>query len=164
MILGRSRPLSLSELLMHILPAIALALSLASVMSGCGVRQFGAKLNPNAPATASGLSNFGPFYSAGQGNGTMSASSCAPGPGHHPCARVRASVGMPYQFDVNPNGVQGPVTVGATYSAPAAYAGIAGSPAGEGAGKTKASANKPRAENRDLHMLQRANTQSDQAF
>jgi len=153
--------MTLSEIAFRTLPAIALALSLMTIMSGCGVRQFGANVTPPAPAT--GLSSFGPFYSAGQGNGTMSASACAPGVGHHPCARVRASVGMPFQFDVNPNTVQGPITAGTTYSAPAVYSGIAG-PLGQGAGKTKASANMPRVENRDLHILQSQPNGPSQTF
>jgi hypothetical protein len=152
--------MSLQEIAFRILPAVALALSLMTVMSGCGVRQFGANIKP---APAGGLTNFGPFYSAGQGNGTMSASSCASGSGHHPCARVRASVGMPYQFDVNPNSVQGPITAGVSYSAPAAYSGIAG-PNGTGAGKTKASANMPRVENRDLHLIEQQTPSPPQAF
>ncbi len=140
---------------------LLLATLLLGLGSGCGVRQFGGKINPAAPTSEA---VFGPFYSAGQGSGTMSASSCAPGSGHHPCARMRASVGMPYQFDVNPNTVQGPVRVGTTYSVPATYTGIAGSPAGEGAGKTKASANMPRVENRDLHLLQKQSVPPAQSF
>lgn len=153
--------MSVSEIAFRILPAVALALSLMTVMSSCGVRQFGANMKPALSPSA--LTDFGPFYSAGQGNGTMSATSCASGPGHHPCARVRASVGMPFQFDVNPNSVQGPVTTGVSYSAPAAYSGIAG-PAGLGAGKTKASADMPRVENRDLHLIQKQAALPDQAF
>jgi hypothetical protein len=156
----RSRSLSLSEMFFKTLPAIALLLSLASVMSGCGVRQFGAKI---APPAANGLNGFGPFYSSGQGSGTMSASSCASGSGHHPCARVRASIGIPYQFDVNPNNLQGPVVTGTTFSAPAPYAGIAGAN-GKGAGRTKASADKPRVENRDLHILKGQSAPSEQVF
>lgn len=157
MYVGRPRPLGLSDILIRALPAVALALSVASVLSGCGVRQFGANLS--GPQTASGLLGFGPFYSSGQGPGTMSASSCAPGPGHHPCARVRASIGMPYQFDVNPNSIQGAITSGVSYGAPGTpYAGIAG------AGMTKASSNMPRMENRDLHLMQSQTTQPAQSF
>lgn len=165
MILSRSnrmRPMSFTEILIRALPVVALALSLASVMSGCGVRQFGAKLAPSVPSTT--LAAYGPFYSSGQGPGTMSASACASGPGHHPCARVRASVGMPYQFDVNPNGLQGPIVAGKTYGAVGPYAGIAGSSMGEGAGKTVASPNMPRVENRDLHMLQNQPAPVSQLF
>jgi hypothetical protein len=70
---------------------------------------------------------------------------------------------MPYQFDVNPNGVQGAIVAGNSYGAPGAYAGVAG-PSGTGAGKTKASADKPRMENRDLHVIKSANKNPDQAF
>jgi hypothetical protein len=72
---------------------------------------------------------------------------------------------MPYQFDVNPNAVQGPITAGATYGAPAAYnGGIAGSQ-GKGAGRTQAAAaNRPRVENRDLHLMKQQAPASDQAF
>lgn len=156
------KTISLSEFLLRAIPVAALALSIASTLAGCGVRQFGAKTMVTKPPVPAKVAAFGPFYSAGQGSGSMSASSC--GTGNHPCARARASVGMPYQYDVNPNSLQGPITAGTGYGAPTPYNGGLAGPEGKGAGRTQTAANRPRMENRDLHLMKKQTAADDQHF
>ena len=156
--------ISFPEFLLRALPLLVLALSIVSTLSGCGVRQFGAKTVVTKPAGPDKLATFGPFYSAGQGTGSMSAGSCASGAGHHPCARMRASVGMPYQYDVNPNSDQGPIVAGTGFGPAGPYNGGAAGIEGKGAGRTQTAANRPRMENRDLHLIKKQTTADDQHF
>jgi hypothetical protein len=134
-------------------------LAIALAAPACGVRQFSGKVKPPGNTLGGGNQGFGPFYSAGQGGGSMSAPACASGSGHHPCARARASVGMPYQFDTNANAIQGPITTGSAFGAPAPYAGTPGAGAGKVASAPLQPSNHgpdtPRAENRDLHVIER---------
>jgi hypothetical protein len=162
--MNQIKTITFSDILLRAVPIVVLALSIMSTLTGCGVRQFGAKTVVQKAPAPDTIGAFGPFYSAGQGSGSMSAGSCASGSGHHPCARARASVGMPYQFDVNPNAVQGPITAGTGFGASAPYNGGAAGTAGKGAGKTQTAANRPRMENRDLHLMKNQAPAADQAF
>ncbi len=98
----------------------------AASQSGCGVRQFNARMPP--PAEGRQFTAYGPFLASGQGGESMSPSSCGTSVTGRPCMRARASIGVPYQFDVNTNVRQGPVASGGTTyaSPPAPYTTVAG--------------------------------------
>jgi hypothetical protein len=79
---------------------------------------------------------------------------------------------MPYQYDTNPNSVQAPIVAGTGYPGAGAYTGVAGGLDGKGAGKTKTAAlqpsarggDLPRAENRDLHLMDRQTASGEHKF
>jgi hypothetical protein len=133
------------------------ALIVATFSLGCGVRQFSGKkkaaVTPVQPSEGGHLTSaFGPFYASGQGGGSMTTPGCNSNT-NRPCVRARASVGMPYQFDTNPNATQqGTVTTGNALPVPGPYLGTAGT-GGQGAGRSKAAS--LGSSNRDLNLLER---------
>lgn len=88
------------------------------------------------PAVGQKFTGYGPFLASGQGGESMSPSNCGASLTGRPCIRARASVGVPYHFDVNSNQptVEGPPGVYAPSGAPfTTYAGagyVAPSPTG----------------------------------
>lgn len=95
-------------------------LTVGLVFNACGLRQYNGKLRTTSVASTQVAA---PFYAAGQGGNSMSPAACNSLVGR-PCIRARASVGMPFHFDVNPNDQNG-IVVGTTYPvAPAPYAGV----------------------------------------
>lgn len=98
--------------------AVAVLL-VALISQACGLRQFNGRLR-NARVASTEVA--APFYAAGQGGNSMSPATCNTAAAR-PCIRARASVGVPFHFDVNPNDQNG-IIVGTTYPvAPAPYAG-----------------------------------------
>lgn len=123
----------------------------------CGVRQFNSKDSKVSKQTEVPVDQktqiFGPFSASGQGGESMTTRHCGSNNGR-PCISARASVGKPYQYDINSNAVQG-VASGTGF-------GAAGTPytTQAGAGKTKVASGprtpeNPRLENPDLHILGR---------
>lgn len=131
-------------------------ITLAMVVESCGLRQFNGRIRNS---TAASTNVAAPFYAAGQGGNSMSPATCNSLTGR-PCIRARASVGMPFHFDVNPNDQNG-IVVGTTYpAAPAPYAGTveAGRTLGVGAVQDK------KGGNYDLSIMKRQATAGNVAF
>ncbi|MGZ3689706.1 MAG: hypothetical protein ACXWPM_04090 [Bdellovibrionota bacterium] len=150
---------------------ILLSALLAMSLSACGARQYNGRLTKTSAVKFPPA--MGPFYANGMGaNNALGANTMStPGGGcasltGRPCARLRASVGVPFQFDINPNTAQAPVAAGATFAAPGtAYAGTAstmGDATGKGAGKTNTA--RVGVENRDLHLMKGQTAPGEQAF
>src|SRR5579859_6985276 len=89
------------------------------LVSGCGVH-FNCK-----PAPPKSYSIFGSSFSSGQNGDQMTPPTCAPS-AVRPCAKARASVGIPLQFDINTNGTMGAITAGTSFPAAGPYVTNAG--------------------------------------
>jgi len=142
--------------------------ALAITGAGCGVRQFNGKIRNTANPPQHTLD--APFYAAGQVGSsaqtpvnqmspTGGAASCSSGVGR-PCARMRASVGVPMQFDVNPNISRGISTDPLIGHAAGPYAGTAQAHPTKGvAGRVNSGAGGTRhdseLQNRDLKIMDR---------
>ncbi len=146
---------------LHILGEILFTIFFVG-LTACGVRQYNSHI---IPSTSVFYSAFGPLFASGQQGNSMSTPACA-GAGHHPCVHARASVGMPYQFDMNSNYSQGAILSGNKFPGAGPYSSVAGP------GKTNAASyqstgrypNLPYAENIDLHMLQSQAAPGNQNF
>ncbi len=142
----------------HAFPLSLRFLALAALLvtaSACGVKQNNSRLKKPGTSEGSLMSIFGPFYSSSQGGDSVTTNPATCGSASRPCIKMRASVGLPYQFDVNKNSQQGPLVAGTTYpAAPNPYTVQI-----SGAGKVKPTvsvrSDQPQLENKDLKMMQR---------
>lgn len=127
-----------------------------STFEACGLRQYNGRIRRTGTATHDLAA---PFYAAGQGGNSMSPSTCNSAVSR-PCIRARASVGMPYHFDVNANDQNG-IVLGTTYPvAPAPYAGTveAGRTLGVGISQDK------KGGNYDLSIMKRQTATGTYSF
>ena len=133
---------------------LSIAVAMAFVTSACGVRQFNGRIfRTNGGGGAASEQAHAPFYAAGQGGESMSSAGCNTVSGR-PCLRARASIGIPFRFDVNANakngviaGTQYPVIADPNIGPFFPYGGTTIP------GKTEATAT--RGGNYDLHLMQR---------
>jgi hypothetical protein len=132
-------------------------LALAAVLltaSACGVKQNNSRIKKDTGGSTL-LSIFGPFFSSSQGGNSVTTNPSTCGSSNRPCIKMRASVGLPYQFDVNTNTRQGPLVAGTTY--PPGSNPYTTQISGPGKIKPTVSvrADQPQLENKDLKMMQR---------
>ena len=138
-------------------PRIGLLALTLLLGAACGIRQNNSRVRTESPPPAGSrlLSAAGPFYSGSQGGNNLTTNPATCGSATRPCMKMRASVGLPYQFDTNKNSEQGPLVVGTTFPvAPNPY-----SVQISGPGKIKPTislrTDQPQLENKDLKMMMR---------
>lgn len=155
----------------RVLPMLAL-FAIAVAAPACGAKQYNdgkkgktvttVQPTPNPKSTGRVVAAYGPFHAGGQRGEAMVTAACGSLTGR-PCVRARATVGMPYQYDVNSNSVVGIVAATGFPAPGAAYVTQAG------AGKTTVAAGPrvpqaPRMENRDLHIMKRQAAPGEHRF
>ena len=139
-------------------------LILGSFLQACGVKQFNGKYG----RAGSGIIAHFPFHASGQSAGADLQTPVGPPCGNapRPCIRARASIGMPYHFDVNSNATMGRVLAGTDYPAPGTY--TVGLPYNSLAGGGKAGDNigfgNHNIKNRDLAIMRRQASGADYVF
>ncbi len=128
---------------------VPFSLLMTVLTASCGVRQFNGRIFRSTSNAGPDTQAHAPFYAAGQGGNSMSTATCNSGVGR-PCLRARASVGMPFHFDVNTNNDNGAIVVGTQYPpAPSAY------PFGTSSIPGTSEATATRAGNYDLNLMQK---------
>jgi hypothetical protein len=142
---------------------LALAAMLLSA-TACGVKQNNSRIRRSNPTESRLFAAFGPFYSGTNDGNNLTTNPATCGSATRPCLKMRASVGLPYQFDTNTNSQQGPLVVGTSFpAAPNAY-----NTQISGPGKVKPTvsvrSDQPQLENKDLKLMKRQTASGDYSF